>query len=162
MEIVQTFLQRYPNVQKGDIEFEILETSALEDVTLVSEIISQCQNLGIHFALDDFGTGYSSLTYLKRLPVKTLKIDRSFIHDILNDPEDLALIEGILELSRTFHKDVIAEGVESLIHGSVLLSMGCENAQGYAIAKPMSPEEIVEWMADWRSPKEWTDPADIL
>jgi len=162
MEIVQTFLQRYPNVQKGDIEFEILETSALEDVTLVSEIISQCQNLGIHFALDDFGTGYSSLTYLKRLPVKTLKIDRSFIHDILNDPEDLALIEGILELSRTFHKDVIAEGVESLIHGSVLLSMGCENAQGYAIAKPMSPEEIVEWIADWRSPKEWTNPSDIL
>lgn len=81
MEIVQTLLQRYPNVQKGDI-FEILETSALEDVTLVSEIISQCQNLGIHFALDDFGMCYSSLTYLKRLPVKTLKIDRSFIHDI--------------------------------------------------------------------------------
>lgn len=153
---VQALLQCYQAIQEGDLEFEILETSALEDVALVAKIISQCRDLGIHFALDDFGTGYSSLTYLKKLPVKTLKIDRSFINDILNDSEDLAIIEGILELSRTFRKDVIAEGVESIVQGSLLLSMGCENAQGYAIAKPMSAEAIIEWSKQWSTPQEWS------
>ena len=156
VEMVQNLLQRYPSVKDGALEFEILETSALENISLVAKTISQFQDLGINFALDDFGTGYSSLTYLKRLPVKTLKIDQSFVFDLLDEPEDLAIIEGVLELSDTFDRKVIAEGVENITIGTILLSMGCEEAQGYAIAKPMEASAILEWMESWKAPTEWT------
>ena len=156
VEKVRALLERYPDVQSGDLEFEILETSALEDVSLIAKIISQCSELGIHYSLDDFGTGYSSLTYLKRLPVKTLKIDQSFVFDLLDDPEELAIIEGIQELADTFEKEIIAEGVESVMHGTILLLMGCDKAQGYAIAKPMPVEEIDAWAKNWCAPSEWT------
>lgn len=152
---IESLLKRYPGVRPGDLEFEILETSALEDVSIVSEIIKECKKLGIDFSLDDFGTGYSSLTYLKRLPVKTLKIDQSFIFDLLDDPEELAIIEGIQELADTFGREVIAEGVETILHGSILMMMGCDEAQGYAIAKPMEPSVFVQWIETWDTPAEW-------
>lgn len=157
IEDVKILLERYPAVSHGDLEFEILETSALDDVSAVSAIIKECQGLGISFSLDDFGTGYSSLTYLKRLPVKTLKIDQSFVFDLLDDPEELAIIEGIQELADTFGKDIIAEGVETIIHGFILLLMGCEVAQGYAVAKPMDAKAIVSWLHIWHSPLEWRE-----
>lgn len=152
---IGSLLERYPGVRPGDLEFEILETSALEDVSIVSEIIRECKTLGIDFSLDDFGTGYSSLTYLKRLPVKTLKIDQSFIFDLLDDPEELAIIEGIQELADTFGREVIAEGVETTLHGSILMMMGCDEAQGYAIAKPMEPSVFAQWIENWETPAEW-------
>ncbi len=156
VDTVRTLLQRYSGVRRGDLEFEILETSALEDVSLIAGIITECRDLGINFALDDFGTGYSSLTYLKRLPVRTLKIDQSFVFDLLDDPEDLAIIEGIHELADTFSREIIAEGVEYIIHGSALLMMGCEVAQGYAIARPMRSSDVATWARQWRAPDEWT------
>lgn len=152
---VKMLLERYKTVNGTDLEFEILETSALKDITLIAQIITQCREFGINFALDDFGTGYSSLTYLKRLPVKTLKIDQSFVIDLLEEPEDLAIVEGIYELADTFGKEVIAEGVESEIVGTLLLLLGCERAQGYAIAKPMSPEAFESWLSQWQAPRSW-------
>ena len=95
----------------------MLETSALEDVAIVSQVIEACREIGVMFALDDFGTGYSSLTYLKRLPVSELKIDQSFVRDMLDDPDDLAILEGVLGLATAFHRQVIAEGVETVEHG---------------------------------------------
>jgi EAL domain-containing protein (putative c-di-GMP-specific phosphodiesterase class I) len=93
--------------------------------------------MGVEFALDDFGTGYSSLTYLKRLPVSTLKMDQSFVRDMLVNPDDLAILEGVIGLAKAFQRTVIAEGVETVEHGVQLLRLGCHLAQGYGIARPM-------------------------
>ena len=146
---------RHPAVDPARLELEILETSALEDIAHVSHVIQSCQALGIGFALDDFGTGYSSLTYLKRLQTRVLKIDQSFVQDMLNDPDDLAILDGVLGLARSFRKQVIAEGVETLEHGEMLLMMGCELGQGYAIARPMPAQEVGSWLAQWQPDSVW-------
>jgi EAL domain-containing protein (putative c-di-GMP-specific phosphodiesterase class I) len=105
--------------------------------------------------LDDFGTGYSSLSYLKHLPANILKIDQSFVRDMLFDTDDLAIVEGVIGLASSFKRHVIAEGVESIEHGTALSKLNCHYAQGYAIAKPM-PADIFEiWASNWESPKEW-------
>jgi EAL domain-containing protein (putative c-di-GMP-specific phosphodiesterase class I) len=107
------------------------------------------------FALDDFGTGYSSLTYLKRLPVALLKIDQSFVSDMLDDPDNVAILQGVIGLAKAFHREVIAEGVETVAHGTVLLQMGCELAQGYGIARPMPAHEFPLWVKNWRVDPAW-------
>jgi EAL domain-containing protein (putative c-di-GMP-specific phosphodiesterase class I) len=137
------------------LELEILETSALEDITQVSTVINDCKRLGVSFALDDFGTGYSSLAYLKRLPAQVLKIDQSFVRDMLEDTDDLAIIKGIVGLAKAFHRTVLAEGVETIAHGEILLAMGCELAQGYGIARPMPAAAIPEWANTWRPDSLW-------
>jgi diguanylate cyclase (GGDEF)-like protein/PAS domain S-box-containing protein len=146
-------LRRRPAIRPGDLELEILETTALGDMVRVLEIITACQRLGVEFALDDFGTGYSSLTYLKRLPAQLLKIDRSFVRDMLDDPDDLAILEGVINLARAFRRSVIAEGVETQAHCQALLTLGCELGQGYAIARPMPEEELTGWLQRW--PGQW-------
>lgn len=152
----KSILKSHNNVDPHLLEIEILETSALENIVHVSAIMRACHFLGVYFALDDFGTGYSSLTYLKRLPAKILKIDQSFIHDMLDDPDDLAIIEGVLGLAKAFRKDVIAEGVESIEHGIYLLAQGCELAQGYGIARPMPAYELPQWILTWKPDQSWT------
>ncbi|TDQ40621.1 EAL domain-containing protein [Tepidicella xavieri] len=152
---LQQALERHPGVQSGDLELEILETSALEDVARIAETMQACAALGVGFALDDFGTGYSSLTYLRRLSVQTLKVDRSFVRDMLEDPDDLALLEGVLGLAKAFRRRAIAEGVETVAHGEMLLRMGCEWGQGYAIAKPLPAHEVVDWVRGWAPPDAW-------
>ena len=148
-------LDRHPDMQPGDLELEVLETSALEDITKVSQILRAAQTLGIRFALDDFGTGYSSLTYLKRLPVETLKIDQSFVRGMLDDPDDLTILAGVISLAGAFQREVIAEGVETAAHGELLLQLGCELGQGYAIARPMPAAQIFEWMTQWQPHTSW-------
>ena len=148
-------LTAHPTLGPGCLILEVLETSALEDLALVSRVIRECRDIGVEFSLDDFGTGYSTLTYLKSLPAGELKIDRSFVRDCLDDPEDLAILEGILGLAAAFQRRVVAEGVETLAHGQMLLSLGCELAQGYAIARPMPVDMLEQWMRKWQSPAEW-------
>ena len=148
-------LAAHPGIRPGDLEMEVLETSALEDLDRVSTIIEHCQALGVQFALDDFGTGYSSLTYLKRLSVDQLKIGHSFVHDMHDDPDDLAIIEGVIGLAGAFRRQVIAEGVETVEHGAMLLQLGCELAQGYSIARPMPAAELPAWVAGWRPDPGW-------
>ncbi len=142
---LRVILERHQEFDPSSLEIEVLETSALEDVNRAAQIIEECKTMGIRFALDDFGTGYSSLTYLKRLPVATLKIDQSFVRNMLSDPDDLAILEGIIGLANAFHREVIAEGVESIEHGEQLLLLGCDLAQGYGIARPMPAEKLFEW-----------------
>jgi diguanylate cyclase (GGDEF)-like protein/PAS domain S-box-containing protein len=144
-------LCRYSDIKPGSIEFEILETSSLTDINLVSKVIKECNQLGVSFSIDDFGTGYSSLTYLKRLPVDTLKIDQSFVRNMLSNPSDQAIIQGIIELAKVFGLKVIAEGVETPEHGDVLLSMNSYLAQGYGIAKPMPANNILSWLVTWKN-----------
>ena len=152
---LQTILARHPHVNPASLELEVLETSALADMTQVSQIIEDCAQMGVTFALDDFGTGYSSLTYLKRLHVTLLKIDQSFVRDMLDDPDDLAILQGIISLAAAFRRDVIAEGVETVAHGTALLQLGCELAQGYGIARPMPPEQLPAWVASWQPDAAW-------
>jgi EAL domain-containing protein (putative c-di-GMP-specific phosphodiesterase class I) len=154
---LQSILARHPDVRPGCLELEVLETSALADITQVSQVIEECAQIGVRFALDDFGTGYSSLTYLKRLRVALLKIDQSFFRDMLVDPDDLAILEGVIGLAAAFKRKVIAEGVETVEHGTALLHLGCELAQGYGIARPMPPEEMPAWAATWQPDAAWSD-----
>lgn len=153
---LQEILSQHPDVTPACIELEVLETSALENITQAFKVIEECHKIGVEFALDDFGTGYSSLTYLKQLPVSLLKIDQSFVRDMLDDPDDLAILEGIIGLATAFRRKVIAEGVETVEHGEMLLQLGCDLAQGYAIAKPMPADQFPQWASTWKADPKWT------
>ena len=111
--------------------------------------------MGVAVSLDDFGTGYSSLTYLRRLPMDTLKIDQSFVHGMMGDPGDLAIVQGVIDLTRSFGYRVIAEGVETVEQGQMLLQLGCPQAQGYCIARPMPLDMFIDWAAQWQPPAGW-------
>jgi EAL domain-containing protein (putative c-di-GMP-specific phosphodiesterase class I) len=111
--------------------------------------------LGVNFALDDFGTGYSPLIYLRKLPATIIKIDKSFVQNMLSDKDDLAIVEGVIALAKSFKRDVIAEGVETVEHGTVLLQLGCTVAQGFGIARPMPAAEIPAWVANWKADESW-------
>jgi EAL domain-containing protein (putative c-di-GMP-specific phosphodiesterase class I) len=152
---LQAILAKHPHVNPASLELEVLETSALADMAQVSQVIEDCAKMGVKFALDDFGTGYSSLTYLKRLRVTLLKIDQSFVRDMLDDPDDLAILEGVIGLAAAFKREVIAEGVETVAHGTALLHLGCELAQGYGIARPMAADQLPAWVASWQPEGEW-------
>ncbi|WP_322784915.1 EAL domain-containing protein [Cupriavidus cauae] len=148
-------LSRHPGAQPQDLELEILETSAVEDFVQVSQLMALCERMGLRFAIDDFGSGYSSLTYLKRLPAYLLKIDQGFIRDMLEDPDDIAILDALLALARSFGRNCIAEGVESIKHGEILLRLGCEWGQGYAIGHPMPVHEFEQWLHTWQVPVSW-------
>ena len=152
---LQSALARHPEVWPGSLELEVCETSALESITQMSRIVEACAAIGVSFALDDFGTGHSSLAYLKRLPAARLKIDQVFVRGMLEDAEDLAILRAILGLASAFRREVIAEGVETVEHGELLLQLGCEIAQGYGIARPMAAARLVEWAANWSPPPSW-------
>jgi diguanylate cyclase (GGDEF)-like protein/PAS domain S-box-containing protein len=152
---LRALLEQHPDVPPERLELEVLETSALEDIDLVSSVMSDCAELGVRFALDDFGTGYSTLIYLKRLPVNVLKIDQGFVRDMLHDPDDLSILEGVLGLARAFHREVIAEGVETEAHGKLLLQLGCDYGQGFGIARPMPAEALSQWARHWQAPAAW-------
>jgi len=148
-------LAAHPEVPPHCLELEILETSALDDISQVTATMNACHELGVRFALDDFGTGYSSLTYLKRLPAHLIKIDQSFVQDMLEDADDLAIVEGVVGLAKAFKREVIAEGVETIEHGVELLKLGCDLAQGYGIARPMPSSAIPEWISNWKADDSW-------
>jgi diguanylate cyclase (GGDEF)-like protein len=159
---LKAMLLKCPDVPAQFLELEILETSALEDISKVSSVIASCQALGVRFALDDFGTGYSSLTYLKHLPAEMLKIDQSFVRDMLNDTDDLAIVQGVIGLAKAFRRKVIAEGVETIAHGELLLPLGCELAQGYGIARPMPAVDIPAWVKNWRPDPSWSNTGNAI
>ncbi len=148
-------LARYPAVHPQSLQLEVLETSALQDMAWVTQVMAACRDMGVGFALDDFGTGYSSLTYLKRLPAQVLKIDQSFVRDMHIDPEDLTIVDGIIGLAHAFGRSVIAEGVETVEHGELLLRLGCNLAQGYGIARPMTVQALLPWRQSWQAPDAW-------
>jgi len=149
-------LAAHPEILPDRLELEVVESAALEGVAQISQLIDECQALGVRFSLDDFGTGYSSLTYLRRLPASVLKIDQSFVRDMLWDLGDLAIVEGVIGLATAFRRTVIAEGVETSEHGELLLRLGCDLAQGYGIARPMPADELPGWIAGWRPHPAWS------
>ncbi|MEF7615971.1 EAL domain-containing protein [Aquincola sp. MAHUQ-54] len=145
-------LARHADPLGERLELEVLETAALADIDYTSALLERCRRLGVRFSLDDFGTGYSTLTYLKRLPVDVLKIDRSFVRNMLDDRQDLAIVEGVIGLARTFGCSVVAEGVEMPAQARLLIDMGCDIGQGHGIASPMRAGEVPRWTREYRGP----------
>ncbi len=148
-------LAEFPSVPPRMLQIEVVETAALEDITHARLTLDACRRLGVGGALDDFGTGYSSLTYLRHLPVDTLKIDQSFIRHLDDNAEDLTIVRGIIVLARGLGRAVVAEGVEKAEHGTTLLGLGCELAQGYAIARPMPAPAFLTWARAWAPHPAW-------
>lgn len=148
-------LARHAEVAPQMLDLEIVESVAVENIQHVSACLQACQELGVQFSLGDFGTGYSSLSYLKRLRTQTIKIDKSFVRDILDDRDDLALTTAVIGLARAFGRQVIAEGLQSIEHGELLLRLGCEVAQGNFIARPMPPADVPAWVAGFVAPVQW-------
>jgi diguanylate cyclase (GGDEF)-like protein/PAS domain S-box-containing protein len=155
VERLREQLAAHPGFDPADLHLEILETSALHDLGQVAALIDACQGLGVRFVLDDFGTGYSSLTYLRQLDVAGLKIDQSFVREMLNNADDLAILKGILGMAHAFQIDVVAEGVETAAHGQQLLALGCPEVQGYGIARPMPADALPDWVRHWQPSPDW-------
>jgi diguanylate cyclase (GGDEF)-like protein/PAS domain S-box-containing protein len=151
-ERITQVIAAQPGLRTNQLEIEILESSALEDLPHAVELIAKCQAIGVRFALDDFGTGYSTLTYLKQMAVDTLKIDRSFVHDMQEDASSIAIVKGIVGMAEAFNCGLVAEGVESWKQARTLLHMGCFIIQGYAAAKPMPANELPQWVAAFSLP----------
>jgi diguanylate cyclase (GGDEF)-like protein/PAS domain S-box-containing protein len=156
---LRAILSEFPHAPPQQLELEVLESSALHDVEHVRAIMRDCQAFGIRFALDDFGTGYASMPYLKRLPAETLKIDQSFVRNMLTDGDDRHLVCAVIGLAQAFGRTAIAEGVETVEHGVALLQLGCRYAQGYGIARPMPPQDVAGWAASYAAPAAWRDAA---
>jgi diguanylate cyclase (GGDEF)-like protein/PAS domain S-box-containing protein len=152
---LQALLQAHSAVAPSQLQLEVLETSALQDISMTGKVMNQCRAIGVGFALDDFGTGYSSLTYLKHLPAEMLKIDQSFVRDMLEDSSDLAIVQSVIGLANAFERSVLAEGVETQAHGNRLLALGCELAQGYGIGHPMAADDFDVWLQDWQDLPRW-------
>ncbi len=152
---LKELLEKYSEVPASCLQLEVLESSALEDIPAAIRTMKACNDLQVSIALDDFGTGYSSLAYLKQLPIQVLKIDQSFVRDILTSQSDLSILESIIGLGQAFDIEVMAEGVESIEAGCLLIDSGCLVAQGYVIARPMPAEQVIQWISSWQAPSEW-------
>ncbi|WP_324733061.1 EAL domain-containing protein [Pseudomonas paeninsulae] len=128
------------------LELELTESLLVEDVEALIDKMTQLKAHGVCFSLDDFGTGYSSLSQLKRLPLDQLKIDRSFVHDLLSDRNDEAIARTVIALGQSMDLAVIAEGVETLDQRDALLRLGCQRFQGYLFGKPEPPQMLKQWL----------------
>ncbi|WP_445001176.1 putative bifunctional diguanylate cyclase/phosphodiesterase [Halomonas mongoliensis] len=152
---LEGLLARHAGVSPRLLKLEILESTAIHDVQQALEVMRRCQAMGIDFAIDDFGTGFSSLTHLRQLPVDLIKIDQSFVRDMLSDPDDLAIVESVIFMANRFKRPMLAEGVETLEHARALVKLGCSLAQGYGIARPMPAEALADWLDAWPHRHEW-------
>ncbi len=132
------------NLDPSYLELEITESMIMANVEATIETLTCISDMGITFAIDDFGTGYSSLSYLKRFPISTIKIDRSFVRDITTDPDDAAIVTTIIAMARNLKLGIIAEGVETEQQSAFLRAHGCTRIQGYLYSRPLPVEEITE------------------
>ncbi|MEJ2406070.1 MAG: EAL domain-containing protein [Candidatus Thiodiazotropha sp.] len=139
----------WPQMPGDLLMIEIVETNDLEELEPIEQVIRQCLAMDISFSLDDFGTGYSSLVYLRRLSIQELKIDQSFVRDMLDDPEDEAIVVSVIRLGQAFGLQVVAEGVETVEQAQHLVDLGCHIVQGYGLGRPMPAHTLEKWYADY-------------
>lgn len=139
-----------PTELRSHLILEILETTAMDDTKTVLQNIEACRELGVDVSLDDFGTGYSSLDYLRRLPAQEIKIDRSFVMDMLTDTDDSMIVSAIVSLSKSFKRRLVAEGIESADVEGKLIELGCDLGQGFFYSKPLPLSDALCWAADFR------------
>ncbi len=138
-------LELHPEVPPESLILEITETAPMMDFEKARKVLIACEKLGIQIALDDFGTGNASLTWLQKLPAHILKIDQSFVRDILGETRDHAIVSGIVTSARLLGLETVAEGVDTVEQVQQLRAIGCHSLQGYAIARPMPPEDVPGW-----------------
>lgn len=155
-------LDKFPEVRPRQLDLEITETAALYDVEHAAGELTQLRNIGVSVSLDDFGTGYSSLAYLRRLPIDQVKLDQSYVRGMVNDAGDLAIVQGVIGLARSFGYRIVAEGVETQEHGELLVRMGCMFGQGHGISAPMPAADLAQWMQQWHAPESWLQAARTL
>jgi diguanylate cyclase (GGDEF)-like protein len=144
-------------IREGHLEVEITEGTLMLDPEQAMKTISRLRGSGIAFALDDFGTGYSSLAYLKNLQVQSIKIDQSFVRDMVTDQRDASIVKAAIELGHSFDLDIVAEGVESPAASALLMRLGCDQAQGYHFAKPMINADFLTWYREHEDAKRVPD-----
>ena len=137
---------REHRVDPSAIELELTETFLMENAIATVESLERLKEIGVTLSIDDFGTGYSSLNYLHQFPIDKLKIDQSFVRDILDDPADWAITKAIIGLGHTLGLRVVAEGVERSDEVDWLRDAGCDELQGYLFSKPMPPREVEAWL----------------
>jgi EAL domain-containing protein (putative c-di-GMP-specific phosphodiesterase class I) len=154
-EKIAALLAKFPEVSPESLVLEVHEDNVLNNINWSSTIIDACDNLGVKFALDHFGSESAVLTYLKQVPATTVKIDQRFVRNMLDKAEDLAILEGITGFASAFNRQVVAEGVEDVEQGVLLLKMGCQLGQGYQIARPMPAESVLSWMNHWKPCQAW-------
>jgi EAL domain-containing protein (putative c-di-GMP-specific phosphodiesterase class I) len=145
VEALRDSLEQH-RILPGMLELEITESTLMHSVESYLPKLVAIRALGVKLSIDDFGTGYSSLNYLNRFPLDRLKIDRSFIHDMLDDPTDLAITRAIIGLGHTLGLRVVAEGVETQQEVNILRGAGCDELQGYFFAKPLAATQLSAWV----------------
>ncbi|HET9848957.1 MAG TPA: GGDEF domain-containing phosphodiesterase, partial [Candidatus Dormibacteraeota bacterium] len=143
------------------LQFEITESTAMSEPERVIQTIAPLQQAGIQFAIDDFGTGYSSLAYLQRLPVREIKIDRSFVGKMAGNAGSASIVQATVELGHRLGLDVVAEGIEDDKTYDLLLKSGCDTGQGYLISRPLPASQFADWLRDgaWIAARESERPA---
>jgi diguanylate cyclase (GGDEF)-like protein len=146
VETVAELLKRFPPAGGGRLALEIVETAAVSDLQRAVTVLNELREFGVEISLDDFGTGYSSLSHLRSLPVDEVKVDQTFVRDMLVDQSDYNIVQGVVGLSRAFGLRVIAEGVETEAHLDALRELGCAYAQGYLFAAPMPADKVKSWL----------------
>jgi EAL domain-containing protein (putative c-di-GMP-specific phosphodiesterase class I) len=147
-DVERTLVRR--GLDASALELEITEGSLMSDPARAQEVLTRLRAIGIRLAIDDFGVGHSSLAYLGRLPVDDIKVDRSFVQGMADDPGDAAIVRSTIELGRSFGLGVVAEGVETPAAWKRLAEMGCDRAQGYLLSRPLPPAELPQWASGWR------------
>ncbi len=148
-------LARQPGFLPAWLEIEITESAALADLEHARRVLAECREIGIGVAVDDFGTGHASLTYVQSLPVTRIKMDQHFVRDLPTNPRNMAVIAGTVTSSSLLGIDILAEGVETVLHGLMLIRLGCEVLQGYALTPPLPDADFRGWLRGWQTPAAW-------
>ena len=143
--VVNNLLQIY-RLPPRSLELEVTETGLMEDISTAAQHLLSLRRSGALIAIDDFGTGYSSLSYLKSLPLDKIKIDKSFVQDLLDDDDDATIVRAIIQLGKSLGMQVIAEGVETAEQEAYIISEGCHEGQGYHYSKPLPARELVAYL----------------
>jgi EAL domain-containing protein (putative c-di-GMP-specific phosphodiesterase class I) len=130
-----------------NLELEITETFLMQDSKSTALVLHEIKALGVQLALDDFGTGYSSLSYMRRFPIDTLKVDRSFVSDLTTDPDDASVVTAVINMGRSLHMRVVAEGVETHEQLEFLVKHDCSEAQGYHFSQPLKSEYFADFLS---------------
>ncbi len=152
---LRTALARHPRYPPAGLEIEITESAALADLEQARRTLAACRQLGVGVTVDDFGTGYASLTYVQSLPVTRIKVDQHFVRRLPTEPRDMAVIAGTVTSSRLLNIDIVAEGVETILHGLTLMRLGCDILQGYALSAPLPDSSFRTWLREWKTPPSW-------
>ena len=158
--VVNNLMQMY-RLPPRSLELEVTETGLMEDISTAAQHLLSLRRSGALIAIDDFGTGYSSLSYLKSLPLDKIKIDKSFVQDLLEDEDDATIVRAIIQLGKSLGMQVIAEGVETVEQEAYIIAQGCNEGQGYLYSKPLPARELTTYLKQARRLNSAANPATL-